>query len=88
MTRVGGRQTAEVATEVEEKGKRGEGFFWGWGGGGCNVSSGWNLNNPIATDSDNMYLLVFGILMKCLSIKVGKLLHLRNKRICVTIFFT
>lgn len=26
VTRVGGRQTAEVATEVEEKGKRGEGL--------------------------------------------------------------
>ena len=74
----------EVATEVEERGKRGEGL----GGGGDNVSSGWNLSNPIATESDNMYLLVFGILMKCLCIKVGKLLHLGNKRTCVTIFFT
>ena len=70
-----------MATEVEERGQRGEGW-------GSNVSSGWNLNNPIATDSDNMYLLVFGILMKCLCIKVGKLLHLGNKRTCVTIFFT
>ena len=32
VTRVGGRQTAEVATEVEERGKRGEGL--GKGGGG------------------------------------------------------